>query len=150
MVITSVYMVWFCFYEKIHAPKLNSFSRLYTKIIRIFFQNHLQDRQGRSTFAAAFEKAPYSGFTFQLLTAHKMNTLSYRTESVSKEKAEHKWYVVDAENQVVGRLCTHIASRFARQKQAQLYAPRRHGRLCDRDQRRQSALYGQKMGSERI
>jgi len=39
-----------------------------------------------------------------------MNTLSYRTESVSKEKAEHKWYVVDAENQVVGRLCTHIAS----------------------------------------
>lgn len=39
-----------------------------------------------------------------------MNTLSYRTESVSKEKAEHKWYVVDAENQKVGRLCTHIAS----------------------------------------
>ncbi len=39
-----------------------------------------------------------------------MNTLSYRTESVSKEQAEHKWYVVDAENQVVGRLCTHIAS----------------------------------------
>ena len=39
-----------------------------------------------------------------------MNTLSYRTESVSKEQAEHKWYVVDAENQVVGRLCSHIAS----------------------------------------
>ena len=39
-----------------------------------------------------------------------MNTLSYRTESVSKEQAEHKWYVIDAENQVVGRLCTHIAS----------------------------------------
>ena len=39
-----------------------------------------------------------------------MNTLSYRTESVSKEKAEHKWYVVDAENQVVGRLCAQIAS----------------------------------------
>lgn len=39
-----------------------------------------------------------------------MNTLSYRTESVSKEQAEHKWYVVDAENQVVGRLCTHVAA----------------------------------------
>ncbi|TNE64237.1 MAG: 50S ribosomal protein L13 [Bacteroidetes bacterium] len=39
-----------------------------------------------------------------------MDTLSYRTDSVSKEQAEHKWYVVDAENQVVGRLCSHIAA----------------------------------------
>ena len=39
-----------------------------------------------------------------------MDTLSYRTKSVSKEQAEHKWYIVDAENQVVGRLCTRIAS----------------------------------------
>lgn len=39
-----------------------------------------------------------------------MNTLSYRTESVSAENATRKWYVVDAENQVVGRLSAHIAS----------------------------------------
>ncbi len=39
-----------------------------------------------------------------------MNTLSYRTESISAEKAERKWYVVDAENQVAGRLSAHIAS----------------------------------------
>ena len=39
-----------------------------------------------------------------------MNTLSYRTDSVSKERAEHNWYVVDAENQVVGRLSSHIAA----------------------------------------
>ena len=51
-----------------------------------------------------------------------MNTLSYRTESVSKEKAEHKWYVVDAENQVVGRLCTRIAS-ILRGKNKPSYTP---------------------------
>lgn len=39
-----------------------------------------------------------------------MNTLSYRTESISAEKAVRKWYIVDAENQVTGRLCAHIAS----------------------------------------
>ncbi len=39
-----------------------------------------------------------------------MDTLSYRTDSVSKERAEHKWYVVDAENQIVGRLSSHIAA----------------------------------------
>lgn len=39
-----------------------------------------------------------------------MNTLSYRTESAKKEQVERRWYIVDAEGQIVGRLCTHIAS----------------------------------------
>ena len=39
-----------------------------------------------------------------------MNTLSYRTESISAEKATRQWYVVDAENQVVGRISAEIAS----------------------------------------
>lgn len=41
-----------------------------------------------------------------------MNTLSYRTVSVSKEMADatRKWYVIDAENQVVGRLSSRIAA----------------------------------------
>jgi large subunit ribosomal protein L13 len=51
-----------------------------------------------------------------------MNTLSYRTVSVSKEKAEHKWYVIDAENQVVGRMCTRIAS-ILRGKNKPSYTP---------------------------
>ncbi len=38
-----------------------------------------------------------------------MNTLSYRTESLRKEDAAHKWHVVDAEGEVVGRLCSRIA-----------------------------------------
>ena len=38
-----------------------------------------------------------------------MNTLSYKTESAKKETVEHKWYVIDAEGEVVGRLCSRIA-----------------------------------------
>ncbi|MCS6927876.1 MAG: 50S ribosomal protein L13 [Saprospiraceae bacterium] len=51
-----------------------------------------------------------------------MDTLSYRTKSVSKEEAEHKWYVVDAENQVVGRLCSRIAA-ILRGKNKPTYTP---------------------------
>ncbi len=39
-----------------------------------------------------------------------MNTLSYKTVSAKKETAEHKWYVVDAEGETVGRLSTKVAS----------------------------------------
>lgn len=39
-----------------------------------------------------------------------MNTLSYKTKSENKDSVERKWYVIDAEGEVVGRLCTRIAS----------------------------------------
>lgn len=51
-----------------------------------------------------------------------MNTLSYRTESISAEKAERKWYVVDAENMVTGRMCAVIAS-ILRGKNKPSYTP---------------------------
>ncbi len=51
-----------------------------------------------------------------------MNTLSYRTESISAEKAERKWYVVDAENMVTGRMSAHIAS-ILRGKNKPSYTP---------------------------
>ena len=39
-----------------------------------------------------------------------MNTLSYKTRSVKKEDLNRQWYVVDADGEVLGRLCTRIAS----------------------------------------
>ncbi|HSF90070.1 MAG TPA: 50S ribosomal protein L13 [Saprospiraceae bacterium] len=39
-----------------------------------------------------------------------MNTLSYKTRSVKKEDLNRKWYVVDADGEVLGRLCTRIAT----------------------------------------
>jgi len=38
-----------------------------------------------------------------------VDTLSYKTVSAKKETVERKWYIVDAENEVVGRLCSKIA-----------------------------------------
>lgn len=39
-----------------------------------------------------------------------MNTPSYKTISASKATASHNWLIIDAENQVVGRLATTIAN----------------------------------------
>jgi large subunit ribosomal protein L13 len=38
-----------------------------------------------------------------------VNTLSYRTHSVSKEEVQRKWYIVDAEGMTLGRLSSRIA-----------------------------------------
>ena len=38
-----------------------------------------------------------------------MNYLSYKTVSVNKENANKKWYVVDAEGQILGRLASQVA-----------------------------------------
>ena len=38
-----------------------------------------------------------------------MNTLSYKTVSAKKETVQRDWFVVDAEGEVVGRLCSQIA-----------------------------------------
>lgn len=51
-----------------------------------------------------------------------MNTLSYKTKSAKKEEIERKWYIVDAENKVVGRMCSKIAS-VLRGKNKPSYTP---------------------------
>ena len=39
----------------------------------------------------------------------EMNTLSYKTLSVNKETAKKEWVVIDATDQVVGRLASKVA-----------------------------------------
>ena len=39
-----------------------------------------------------------------------MNTNSYKTRSVKKEEVQRRWFVVDADGEVIGRLCTRIAT----------------------------------------
>jgi len=51
-----------------------------------------------------------------------VNTLSYKTKSENKDSVERKWYVIDAEGEVVGRLCTRIAS-VLRGKHKPSYTP---------------------------
>lgn len=38
-----------------------------------------------------------------------MDTLSYKTISANKETAQKEWVVVDATDQILGRLCTKVA-----------------------------------------
>lgn len=51
-----------------------------------------------------------------------MNTLSYKTKSAKKEEVVRKWYIVDAENQVVGRIASQIA-HVLRGKHKPSYTP---------------------------
>jgi large subunit ribosomal protein L13 len=39
-----------------------------------------------------------------------VNTLSYKTQSANKDTVDRKWFVVDAEGQTLGRMCTKIAT----------------------------------------
>ncbi len=51
-----------------------------------------------------------------------MNTLSYKTKSAKKGEVERKWYVIDADGEVVGRLCSRIAA-ILRGKHKASYTP---------------------------
>ncbi len=51
-----------------------------------------------------------------------MDTLSYKTVSVNKEHANKKWYVVDAEGQILGRLAQEVA-QVLRGKRKACYTP---------------------------
>jgi len=51
-----------------------------------------------------------------------MNTLSYRTESANETTVRKEWILVDAENEVLGRLATKVA-RMLRGKLKTNYTP---------------------------
>lgn len=51
-----------------------------------------------------------------------MDTLSFKTQSAKTAEVEHKWYVIDAEGEVVGRLSTRIA-HVLRGKHKPSYTP---------------------------
>ena len=51
-----------------------------------------------------------------------MNYLSYKTVSVNKEHADKKWYVVDAEGQILGRFASEVAM-ILRGKRKPCYTP---------------------------
>jgi large subunit ribosomal protein L13 len=51
-----------------------------------------------------------------------LNTLSYKTKSAKKDEVTRKWFVVDAEGEIVGRLSTKIAD-IIRGKHKASYTP---------------------------
>ncbi len=51
----------------------------------------------------------YIFFVKNSKTYRKVDSLSYKTLSVNKETAQKEWLVIDAENEVLGRLASQIA-----------------------------------------
>lgn len=51
-----------------------------------------------------------------------MDTLSYKTQYAKPQTVEKKWLVIDAEGQILGRLCSQIAS-ILRGKHKASYSP---------------------------
>jgi large subunit ribosomal protein L13 len=51
----------------------------------------------------------HSNFKGKQENFYKVNTLSYRTKTVTPKETVRKWYVVDAENQTLGRISSEIA-----------------------------------------
>ena len=51
-----------------------------------------------------------------------MNTLSYKTNSVKAEEVKKEWVVIDATDQVLGRLCAKVA-KILRGKYKPCYSP---------------------------
>ena len=51
-----------------------------------------------------------------------MNTLSYKTISANKETVKKEWVVIDATDQVVGRLCSKVA-KLLREKYKPNFTP---------------------------
>lgn len=53
---------------------------------------------------------------------NNVNTLSYRTKTVSPKEVARKWYLVDAENQTLGRISSEIA-KILQGKNKPTYTP---------------------------
>lgn len=70
-----------------------------------------------SRFSGVVETINYSSINFI-----KVDTLSFKTKSRRPEDVERKWYLIDAEGLVVGRLCTQIA-HILRGKHLPEYTP---------------------------
>lgn len=51
-----------------------------------------------------------------------MNTQSYKTKSAKKEEVQRKWHIIDADGEIVGRMCTTVAN-LLRGKHKPSYTP---------------------------
>lgn len=51
-----------------------------------------------------------------------MDTLSYKTPTLAPSKIERQWYLIDATDQVVGRLCAQVA-KILRGKNKPTFSP---------------------------
>jgi len=78
----------------------------------------LLNKKINSTFAAQFSKGDFINQEIRKL----MDTRSFKTVSANKETVNKEWVLIDAENQVLGRLSS-IAAKFIRGKYKTNFTP---------------------------
>ena len=71
-----------------------------------------------------------------------MDQISYKTTYVNKATAQKEWVLIDAENQVVGRLAAKVAKLLRGKYKPSYTPPRGLWRQCNHYQRRKSYLHG--------
>jgi large subunit ribosomal protein L13 len=59
---------------------------------------------------------------YKTKTKRKMNTLSYKTIAANEKIVKKEWVVIDAQNEIVGRLAT-VAARILRGKTKTYFSP---------------------------
>lgn len=57
-----------------------------------------------------------------MIKSYQVDTLSYRTKTISAKGIERKWFIVDAEDVVLGRMCSTI-SKVLQGKHKAAYTP---------------------------
>lgn len=71
-----------------------------------------------STFVSLFEKRPF----YAVKPIIQVDSISYKTKNANKTSAEKGWVLVDAENQVLGRVASQVA-KVIRGKHKPSYTP---------------------------
>ena len=73
-----------------------------------------------------------------------------KTYMAKPGEVEQKWHVIDATDQVVGRLASRIAVLLMGKHRPHVHAARGYGRLRRRHQRREGEDHRQEVGAERV
>lgn len=93
------------------------FSVSYDFIYQLFFKNPCLLQIRNLPLHSHFENVINSSINPKIV-----DTLSYKTKSLRKEDVERDWYIVDAEGETLGRLCSKIATML-RGKHKPSYTP---------------------------
>ena len=83
--------------------------------------------------------------SFRALFQPLMKTFSAKAIEVSR-----KWWIIDAKDQMLGRVAVKAANLLRGKGKADFHAARRYRRLRRRDQRRESARDRQKRKSRKV
>ena len=73
-----------------------------------------------------------------------------KTFSAKATEVPRKWWVIDAQDQVLGRVAVKAANLLRGKEKTDFYATRRHGRFCHCHQRGKSPAHRKERRTEKL